>query len=165
MRYQPGASVQCGAWTEAGIVTGRGHRYAPPPRRSGGIGRRAGLKIRWPQGRVGSSPTSGTSIAPPQKITQSRSARANSASGCPRTVGETACGPQAIRPYMVGPPTTQHTTTERAWRDGIGLSSHSLFSSSGGPSKSLDPGAALRLFCAVSLPTCGTPSGFDPILN
>ncbi len=29
-------------------------------RRSGGIGRRAGLKIRWPSGRVGSSPTSGT---------------------------------------------------------------------------------------------------------
>src|SRR5215211_4087005 len=30
------------------------------PRRSGGIGRRAGLKIRWVQARVGSSPTSGT---------------------------------------------------------------------------------------------------------
>ena len=30
-------------------------------RRSGGIGRRAGLKIPWPSGRVGSSPTSGTS--------------------------------------------------------------------------------------------------------
>src|SRR4051794_18732711 len=29
--------------------------------RSGGIGRRAGLKIRCPRGRVGSSPTSGTS--------------------------------------------------------------------------------------------------------
>ena len=27
---------------------------------SGGIGRRAGFKIQWPQGRVGSSPTSGT---------------------------------------------------------------------------------------------------------
>ena len=31
-----------------------------PPSRSGGIGRRAGFKIRWPQGCVGSSPTSGT---------------------------------------------------------------------------------------------------------
>jgi hypothetical protein len=31
-----------------------------PPCRSGGIGRRAGLKIQWPQGRVGSSPTFGT---------------------------------------------------------------------------------------------------------
>ena len=30
------------------------------PCRSGGIGRRAGFKIQWPQGRVGSSPTSGT---------------------------------------------------------------------------------------------------------
>src|ERR1700684_3803174 len=28
--------------------------------RSGGTGRRAGLKIRWPQGRVGSTPSSGT---------------------------------------------------------------------------------------------------------
>ena len=27
---------------------------------SGGIGRRAGLKIPWPSGRVGSTPTSGT---------------------------------------------------------------------------------------------------------
>jgi hypothetical protein len=36
-------------------------RYNPPPRRSGGIGRRSGLKIRRPQKRVGSSPTSGTS--------------------------------------------------------------------------------------------------------
>ena len=31
-----------------------------PSCRSGGIGRRAGLKIQCPQGRVGSSPTSGT---------------------------------------------------------------------------------------------------------
>jgi hypothetical protein len=30
------------------------------PRRSGGIGRRAGLKIRCPKGRVGSIPTFGT---------------------------------------------------------------------------------------------------------
>ena len=30
-------------------------------RRSGGTGRRAGLKIRWPSGRVGSSPTFGMS--------------------------------------------------------------------------------------------------------
>src|SRR3989442_14843313 len=40
-------------------------RGASPPRRagrSGGIGRRAGLKIRWPQGRVGSTPSSGTRI-------------------------------------------------------------------------------------------------------
>jgi hypothetical protein len=28
--------------------------------RSGGTGRRAGLKIQWPQGRVGSTPSSGT---------------------------------------------------------------------------------------------------------
>src|SRR5439155_5370206 len=34
-----------------------------PGRRSGGIGRRAGLKIRCPSGRVGSSPTFGISIA------------------------------------------------------------------------------------------------------
>jgi hypothetical protein len=27
--------------------------------RRGGIGRRAGLKIQWPQGRVGSSPSAG----------------------------------------------------------------------------------------------------------
>src|SRR6266540_1808804 len=31
-----------------------------PSRRSGGTGRRAGLKIRWPSGLVGSIPTSGT---------------------------------------------------------------------------------------------------------
>src|SRR3990170_4619003 len=30
-------------------------------RRSGGTGRRAGLKIPWPQGREGSTPSSGTS--------------------------------------------------------------------------------------------------------
>jgi hypothetical protein len=30
-----------------------------PNRRRGGIGRRAGLKIQWPQGRVGSSPSAG----------------------------------------------------------------------------------------------------------
>src|SRR5438132_10907484 len=30
--------------------------------RRGGIGRRAGLKIQWPQGRVGSSPSAGKSI-------------------------------------------------------------------------------------------------------
>ena len=36
-------------------------RYARrPPRRSGGIGRRSGLKIRRPENRVGSSPTFGT---------------------------------------------------------------------------------------------------------
>ena len=28
--------------------------------RRGGIGRRAGLKIQWPQGRVGSSPSAGS---------------------------------------------------------------------------------------------------------
>src|SRR6266511_3696539 len=32
----------------------------PGPRRSGGTGRRAGLKIRWPSGSVGSIPTFGT---------------------------------------------------------------------------------------------------------
>jgi hypothetical protein len=31
-----------------------------PNRRRGGIGRRAGLKIQWPQGRVGSSPSAGS---------------------------------------------------------------------------------------------------------
>jgi hypothetical protein len=31
--------------------------------RRGGIGRRAGLKIQWPQGRVGSSPSAGIFIA------------------------------------------------------------------------------------------------------
>ena len=37
-------------------------------RRSGGIGRRSGLKLRGPQGRVGSNPSSGTSVpgGPPQ---------------------------------------------------------------------------------------------------
>jgi hypothetical protein len=35
-------------------------RYNPPPRRSGGIGRRSGLKIRRANTCVGSSPTSGT---------------------------------------------------------------------------------------------------------
>ncbi len=30
--------------------------------RSGGMGRRCGLKIRWPQGRAGSSPASGTTL-------------------------------------------------------------------------------------------------------
>ncbi len=34
--------------------------YAIKLRRSGGIGRRAGLKIQCPQGRGGSSPLSGT---------------------------------------------------------------------------------------------------------
>src|SRR3990172_4858264 len=33
-------------------------------RRSGGTGRRAGLKIPWPQGREGSTPSSGTSLFP-----------------------------------------------------------------------------------------------------
>ena len=31
-------------------------------RRAGGTGRRAGLKIRWPQGRVGSIPMPGTNL-------------------------------------------------------------------------------------------------------
>jgi len=31
-------------------------------RRRGGIGRRAGLKIQWPRGRVGSSPSAGISV-------------------------------------------------------------------------------------------------------
>src|SRR5438045_2709169 len=31
-------------------------------RRRGGIGRRAGLKIQWPQGRVGSSPSAGNRL-------------------------------------------------------------------------------------------------------
>ncbi len=35
---------------------------APTSCRSGGIGRRAGLKIRCPQGRGGSSPLSGTYV-------------------------------------------------------------------------------------------------------
>lgn len=70
MRYQPGASVQWGAgWqlrpdhqSAIGIEPEAVHRYAPPPRRSGGIGRRAGFKIRSSQEGVGSSPTSGTSL-------------------------------------------------------------------------------------------------------
>ena len=33
-------------------------------RRSGGTGRRAGLKIPWPQGREGSTPSSGTRLFP-----------------------------------------------------------------------------------------------------
>jgi hypothetical protein len=33
-------------------------------RRAGGTGRRAGLKIRWPQGRVGSIPMPGTTLFP-----------------------------------------------------------------------------------------------------
>src|SRR3990172_166438 len=33
-------------------------------RRSGGTGRRAGLKIPWPQGREGSTPSSGTTFSP-----------------------------------------------------------------------------------------------------
>src|SRR5215208_393180 len=38
-------------------------------RRSGGIGRRAGLKIRWPSGLVGSIPTSGiASPEPPERL-------------------------------------------------------------------------------------------------
>ena len=37
-------------------------RYDPWPSRSGGTGRRAGLKIRCPKGRVGSIPTFGTRI-------------------------------------------------------------------------------------------------------
>ena len=32
-------------------------------RRRGGIGRRAGLKIQWPQGRVGSSPSAGNEFS------------------------------------------------------------------------------------------------------
>src|SRR5690242_14554235 len=42
-----------------GLSTGK-RRYSAQPRRSGGTGRRAGLKIRWPSGRVGSIPTFGT---------------------------------------------------------------------------------------------------------
>ena len=36
-------------------------------RRAGGTGRRAGLKIRWPQGRVGSTPMPGTKFLPNRK--------------------------------------------------------------------------------------------------
>ena len=56
--------------------------------RSGGTGRRAGLKIRWPQGRVGSTPSSGTNLpskplrdrmlsAEPTRKVDARSARHN----------------------------------------------------------------------------------------
>jgi hypothetical protein len=42
------------------LSVGRGHVIFSLLARSGGTGRRAGLKIRWPQGRVGSTPSSGT---------------------------------------------------------------------------------------------------------
>ena len=38
------------------------------PRRRGGIGRRAGLKIQWPQGRVGSSPSAGSLYFSPGEV-------------------------------------------------------------------------------------------------
>src|ERR1041384_6495603 len=41
-------------------LRGRACRFRIPNRRRGGTGRRAGLKIQWPQGRVGSSPSAGT---------------------------------------------------------------------------------------------------------
>jgi hypothetical protein len=46
-----------------GAIENRARRpYHRRTRRSGGTGRRAGLKIRWPQGRVGSTPSSGTNF-------------------------------------------------------------------------------------------------------
>src|SRR5690606_35869867 len=43
-------------------------RYTARPRRNGGIGRRSGFKIRRRKKRVGSSPTSGTSLLPPAHL-------------------------------------------------------------------------------------------------
>jgi hypothetical protein len=43
-------------------VRGGGMLFWKWQARSGGTGRRAGLKIRWPQGRVGSTPSSGTNF-------------------------------------------------------------------------------------------------------
>src|SRR5690349_181057 len=48
-------------WLDRTPGARRGEGYTAAARRSGGTGRRAGLKIRWGQLRVGSSPTFGTS--------------------------------------------------------------------------------------------------------
>jgi hypothetical protein len=50
--------------TRREFARGRGLPADHPLSRSGGIGRRAGLKIQCPQGRGGSSPPSGTSFVP-----------------------------------------------------------------------------------------------------
>ena len=59
MRHRQHAPVQ---WRRRGFALAEGWKLGmiALPRRSGGIGRRAGFKIRSPQGGVGSSPTSGT---------------------------------------------------------------------------------------------------------
>jgi hypothetical protein len=51
----------CRTWRGPGEITLKDKYFADTRNagRNGGTGRRAGLKIRWPQGRVGSSPTSG----------------------------------------------------------------------------------------------------------
>src|SRR4030065_19365 len=54
-------------------------------RRSGRTGKRAGLKIPWPQGREGASPFP----APPPVFTQSRSRGVKPASGAERQGGYT----------------------------------------------------------------------------
>ena len=48
-------------WVLLALERGTGHRgRLDTSRPGGGIGRREGFKILWPQGRVGSSPTPGT---------------------------------------------------------------------------------------------------------
>jgi hypothetical protein len=67
------------------------------PRRGGGTGRRSGLKIPWPQGRVGSIPAPGTSYPGAICRPRGRSVRE-------RTIEESACVEEAPEDQIPGPP-------------------------------------------------------------
>lgn len=82
MRHRQHAPVQ---WRCLGFALARGSKLGmiALPRRSGGIGRRAGFKIRSPQGGVGSSPTSGTTF-PLKELRQPCLLRPRTLRNCPR---------------------------------------------------------------------------------
>src|SRR5215208_3458542 len=80
LRREPGPAFASGRFTLYGHqrrrARPRGERFAPSMvlGRSGGTGRRAGLKIRWPRGRAGSIPAFGMQRALPRRtVTAGRS--------------------------------------------------------------------------------------------
>src|SRR5438105_2847690 len=88
-------------------------------RRSGGIGRRAGLKIRCPKGRVGSIPTFGTrnhADSPRSHRALPRAERlgAVSASQLSCLPDDLSCLPDDCR-SAAGMALTQNSVPERAW--------------------------------------------------
>lgn len=72
-----------------------------PKCRSGGTGRRAGLKIPWPQGREGSTPSSGTSPSRgrPRGVEPEEPPYSNGTGGCGRRFPGSgkSCGMQRDR--------------------------------------------------------------------